>query len=71
MAQNEVQFITSSRGGRLMAMNGFLYQKKRENAIHVFWYCARRDQDRCLGAAKTLVTLDDAQVTSIQYLDAS
>lgn len=59
----ELSFITTKRGGRNAVYDGYIYNKKRENDVNVFWYCTCRDSMGCKGALKTLITMDGPQVS--------
>lgn len=61
-AANELTFVPTKRGGRNAVFNGFIYQKKRQNDINIYWYCCKRDSIGCQGSLKTLITMDAPQV---------
>lgn len=73
MAVNELTFVATKRGGRNAVFNGFIYQKKKEDAVSIYWYCTKRDSDGCRGSLKTLVTMDGPAVsllnTNVCYYD--
>lgn len=55
-------FVATKRGGRNAVFNGYVYQKKKEDGVSVFWYCSKRDSLGCRGSLKTLATMEDPQV---------
>lgn len=62
------EVLTTKRGGSKLVFNNFVYTKKKENDIHIFWYCVQRDSDNCKGAVKTLLTMEDPIVSHINNI---
>lgn len=57
-----MEVITSNKGGRKLIFENHMYTIKKESDVVIYWICTRRQSDKCNGALKTLITLDEPQV---------